>query len=198
MFVNDLTFCDYLLLYSMNIFATSQCPVQSARWLCDKHVVKMGVESVELLANCFTLDRLSKPDCPRTQKNRIRGHFNPKHPSCLFTTHNRSNMRWVIDHAEAIFQEKYERYPKGGRHFSHDFLDWVRANVADSIVPEGELTDFTVAISADKNCRQINGFDKLPVTERYRLYIIHDKPFATWPEGKTPPWIPQTYISEIW
>lgn len=172
----------------MNIFATSPCPIQSAKWLCDKHVVKQGLESTQLLANCFTLERLAQPDCPRTQTGKPRGHFNPKHPSCIFTTKTRSNMQWVIEHAEAIFQEKYERYPESDRHFTHDFLDWVRNNINDSVVPDGPLTEFTVAISADKLCRLTPNFDQLPVIEQYRLYIIHDKPFAVWPAGKIPPW----------
>lgn len=172
----------------MNIFATSHCPIQSARWLCNKHIVKQGLESCQLLANCFTKQHLADPSCPRNQSGAPRGHFNPKHPSCFFTTATRANMRWVIAHAQEIFNEHYRRYPLK-RHFSHDFLDWVIANQGQSIVPEGELTDFTVAISQDKWCRQIKGFGNLPVVDKYKLYIVCDKPFAKWPIGETPPWI---------
>lgn len=174
----------------MNIFTTSDCPIQAAHWLCNKHVTKMGLESCQLLANCFTKEQLSHPDCPRNKRGEIRGHFNPKHPSCIFTTYSKANMRWVIDHAQAIFQEHYERYPLK-RHFAHDFLDWVIQNINISSVPDGPLTEFTVAIREDKNCRKVPGFNSLPVIEQYRLYIIYDKPFAVWPNGKCPYWMPQ-------
>jgi hypothetical protein len=156
----------------------------------------MGLESVQILANCFSKEQLAQPDCPRNQKGEIRGHFNPKHPSCLFATKTRANMRWLIAHAQEIFNEHYRRYPLK-RHFAHDFLDWVIANQDKSIVPEGELTDFTVAIKHDKVCRLIPGFDQLPVIEKYRLYIICDKPFAVWPDGETPPWYDKSVLDKI-
>lgn len=176
----------------MNIFSTSPDPIQSAKWLCDKHVLKQGLEGCQLLAHCFTLERLSRPDCPRTQKNTTRKHFNPKHPSTLFTTHNRSNMQWLIKHTQAIFAEKYRRYPNGGQHFAHDFLDWAVANINDSIVPDGELTDFFPAINSEAICRKtIPNFDSLDTTRQYQFFIIFDKPFAIWPtESDIPPWYP--------
>lgn len=176
----------------MNIFSTSRCPIQSAKWLSNQLVTKMGLESAQLLATCFSLDRLAAPDCPRTEKGSPRKHFNPKHPSCLFTMYNRSNMQWVIDHAQAIFEEKYRRYPSGGRHFTHNFLDWVIANINDSHVPNGELTDFLPAITENAICRRtIVNFDNLDTTEQYRYFIIFDKHYSIWPtESDIPPWHP--------
>lgn len=175
----------------MNIFCTSPCPVQSAKWLCDKHVVKQGLESCQILANCFTLAQLAHPLCPRTQTGTARGHFNPKHPSCKFAVESRGNMQWLIDHTEAIFQEKYRRYPTKGRHFAHDFLDWVKANFNNSIVPDGPFTNFTIAISQDKFCRMQPGFNYLDIHHQYQSYIIYDKPFAKWPTiDDIPPWYP--------
>lgn len=109
-------------------------------------------------------------------------------------------MQWLIDHAEAIFQEKYRRYPKAGRHFAHDFLDWVKDNFNQSIVPEGPFTQFTVAISADKFCRMQPGFYYCDVQHKYQSYIIHDKPFAIWPTiDDIPPWYPDKtkYVGHI-
>lgn len=41
----------------MNIFATSECPIESAQALCDTHVNKMLQESVQLLSVAhFELD----------------------------------------------------------------------------------------------------------------------------------------------
>ena len=37
-------------LTNMNIFYISECPVQAAEWMVDKHVVKMILESAQLLS----------------------------------------------------------------------------------------------------------------------------------------------------
>lgn len=149
----------------------------------------MGVESCQLLATCFTIDRLSQPDCPKTKTGKPRGHFNPKHPSAIWTRQSLSNVLWLIDHCETIFQEKYRRYPNGGRHFSHDFLDWVKNNLKDSVVPSGDLTELLPAIADTMNCKKIvDNFDKLPIVNQYRLYIKHDKPYAEWSQNR-PEWM---------
>lgn len=168
----------------MNIFATDRCPIQSARWLPDKLVVKMGLESCQLIATCFSLDRLAASDCPRTQKGKPRGHFNPKHPSSLWTRASRANLQWLLCHTEATFEEKYARYPKGGRHFSHDFLDWAINRFDDCEVESGLQTEFSVAINEDKQCRRHPHFEKSDVVGKYRLYISMDKPYASWIRNK--------------
>lgn len=175
----------------MNIFVIDDGydPQECARQQCDEHVKKMGLESCQILATCFTLDRLAESDCPRTQKNKPRKHFNPKHPSCKWANQSTGNVDWLIQHAEELFAEKYRRYPEGGRHFTHDFLDWVIKNVDDMTVPAGELTDFAVAIGDDKKCRQHPDFDSSDVCGKYRLFYIYDKPFATWKEKNKPSWM---------
>ena len=149
----------------------------------------MGTETVQLLATCFTLDRLSQNDCPKTKTGKSRGHFNPKHPSAIWTRQSKSNMLWLIDHCEAIFQEKYRRYPNGGRHFSHDFLDWVKENLNDSNVNDGDETELLPAIADGNNCKKVvDKFDSLPIVTRYRLYMKLDKAYATWKQNR-PDWM---------
>lgn len=36
----------------MNIFVLDQCPIKSAQMMCDKHVVKMILESAQMLSTC--------------------------------------------------------------------------------------------------------------------------------------------------
>lgn len=43
----------------MNIFALDRDPVTAARWLCDKHISKMIVESGQMLANLFSPEQLA-------------------------------------------------------------------------------------------------------------------------------------------
>jgi hypothetical protein len=56
-----------------------------------------------------------------------------------------------------------------------------------SHVPNGSLTNFPVAISEDKKCRSVDVFDSLQTYEKYRLFYIHDKPFAKWEKGRGKP-----------
>jgi hypothetical protein len=67
-----------MLPHVMNIFATDSNPIIAARNLCDKHINKMIVESAQMLANGFSLERLAQDDVPRNQKGQPRTHGYPK------------------------------------------------------------------------------------------------------------------------
>lgn len=172
----------------MQIFATSENAEQAARWLCDKHLPKQVVESAQLLANCFTLDRLADIDCPRTQKGTARTHSYLHHPCAKWTQATLGNMLWLLDHVKVMLDEKYKRFPDAGRHFTHNFIDWVDANIEDSTCPVGPRTDFAIAINENSNCRKLPQFNNVSSVEKYRLYYKMDKPFATWRSNK-PFWI---------
>lgn len=147
----------------------------------------MVIESCQLLATCFEVERLAAEDCPRTQKGNPRKWFNPKHPSSIWTRESTGNLDWLILHTQALIEEKYRRYPDKGRHFCHDFLDWVIKNLEDSIVPEGSQTEFSVAINDSMECRTHELFNSGDVIDKYRLYYTHDKPFAKWGKNRPAP-----------
>ncbi len=170
----------------MNIFCLNDNPVTSAIEMCDKHILKMPVECAQLLATCFTLDRLAEPDCPRTQTGNPRKHFNPKHPSSLWTRETLSNMFWLIDHATALLSEFEHRY--GKQHFCGGFIAWAADNIADCVVPDGDQTEFSIAINDEQQCRQDPRFESASVVDKYRLYYAHDKrDFAKWDKGRPAP-----------
>ena len=172
----------------MNIFATSSNPKVAAQDLCDKHVHKMIVESAQMLANGFSLDRMAQGDCPRNQKGQPRSHGYSKHPCTLWCYETRGNMKWLIEHALEMGRERSYRWKDKPEHFSIAFIRWSKDNVHDSLAPIGKLTDFAIAISEDMNCRKVEGFDQLSAIQKYRLYIQMDKPFAKWTKRKTPKW----------
>ena len=109
----------------MNIFilSESECPIESALQQCDVHIRSQAKESAQLLSNCFSIERLSASDCPRTQKGHPRKHSYPHHPCSKWTAKTKANMDWLILHAYTQFEEFSFRYKK--RHFSQDFLDWI-------------------------------------------------------------------------
>lgn len=171
----------------MNIFilSDSYCPEESAKMQCDTHITSQSKETIQILSNCFSIERLSAPDCPKTQKGHSRKHSYPHHPCSKWAVKTKANMEWLILHAQAQFEEFTFRNKK--RHFSQDFLDWIILNIKDVEVPNGGLTEFAVAINKDKRCRQLPDFNSFSVSEQYRQFYIWDKPFAKWDKGRTQP-----------
>jgi len=171
----------------MNIFPLSERldPIESALMQCDKHILSQGKESCQILSNCFSLEALASDGCPRTQKGHPRKHSYPHHPCCKWVQESKGNFKWLLLHAKAQFEEFTVRY--GKRHFSEDFVDWACENQDLSFVSSGHMTDFPVAISEDKKCRSVDGFDALPIYGKYRLFYIHDKPFTKWEKGRSKP-----------
>ena len=175
-------------LTSVNIFATDKNPAIAARNLCDKHINKMIVESAQMLANAFTLERLAEDDCPRSQKGQPRTHGYPKHPCTLWSYETTDNFEWLCAHALEMGSERRYRWSDRPRHFSLNFIAWCYENIKDSIAKVGERTDFAIAISDTMNCRKIEGFDNLSSVDKYRLYYKHDKPFVKWTKRSQPAW----------
>jgi len=172
----------------MNIFATDSSPIIAARNLCDKHVNKMIVESAQMLANAFTLERLAEDDCPRNQKGKPRTHGYSKHPCTLWTYQTTGNFNWLCSHALEMGNERKYRWSDRPEHFSLKFIEWCSIHIKDSLTKDAEMTDFAIAISEDKNCRKISDFNGLSSVEKYRFYYKLDKPFAKWTKRDQPDW----------
>ena len=98
----------------MNIFVTDSCPVQSARNLPDKHIVKMPLETCQMLAIIYSdwyygVGKLYKQDGTpyRTEHGAFRNH-----PCTQWAAANQYNLAWLILHGVALCDEYYQRYGK--------------------------------------------------------------------------------------
>ena len=170
----------------MNIFVLDKSPEIAAQMLCDTHLSGMVKESAQMLACCFSLERLAQPDCPRTQKGTPRKHGYYNHPCTKWSRETVANMQWLVDHAIGMAEEReFRQMP---RHFSSDFIEWCDANLAESLVPFGQLTDFPIAINDSMNCRKIPDFANKDRVTQYQLYYKMDKPFAGWTRRSVPKW----------
>jgi len=112
----------------VNIFATSPCPVESARFLDDKRVIKMILESAQLLSTAITLTGGEGP-------YRIT-HQN--HPCSVWARSTRSNYLWLFDHFVALCDEYEARY---NRLHKCEELSQVFYESADKIL-DGDMTPF--------------------------------------------------------
>ena len=98
----------------MNIFVTDRCPIQSARNLPDKHIVKMPLETCQMLSIIYSdwyygVGKLYKSDGKpyRTAHGAFR-----KHPCTMWAAANQYNLAWLIRHGYALCHEYNLRYGK--------------------------------------------------------------------------------------
>ena len=98
----------------MNIFVTDSCPIQSARNLPDKHIVKMPLETCQMLAIIYSdwyygVGKLYKQD--GTPYRTAHGAFR-NHPCTQWAATNQYNLAWLIQHGLALCDEYTLRYDK--------------------------------------------------------------------------------------
>lgn len=161
----------------MNIFCLDKDPVVAAQQHCDKHCVKMILEGTQLLCTTFWMQGIEAPY--------RKTHYN--HPSAIWARESQGNFRWLLRHVIALCDEYQARY--GKVHKSNEVIGWVICNKNRLIFDKKEQTDFAVAIAQDQKCRQVKGFDKMSVVDKYRQYYNHDKSYmAKWQYSKTPEW----------
>jgi hypothetical protein len=109
----------------MNIFYISADPAQAAEWMVDKHVVKMILESAQLLCTAHRIhDGIETQGKSATGRNVKRWilpdaresvlysatHIN--HPSAVWCRQSVMNYNWLADHMFALLYEYTHRYNK--------------------------------------------------------------------------------------
>ena len=114
----------------MNIFVVHQDPKTSAQQLCDKHVVKMILESAQMLCSAY----------PNGDAPYKRAFYN--HPCTIWARESQENYEWLLDHAYAMCQEYTRRYSKV--HKSIHAIEWCGKNQAKLELPKR----FIVAIDS--------------------------------------------------
>lgn len=95
----------------MNIFATSYYPQEAARWLDDRRLLKMILESSQLLANA-----LYRANLARLAPLRKDGSPYPcaflDHPCSRWVSESRENYGWLLQHAQQMVLEYRARFGK--------------------------------------------------------------------------------------
>ena len=89
----------------MNIFYLSNDPEKAAKYMYNKHVVKMILESAQLLCTAHIISDGENANVPykATHKN---------HPSAIWARESISNYVWLYDHMIALGNEYTRRYGK--------------------------------------------------------------------------------------
>ena len=165
----------------MNIFVTDPCPVQSARNLPDKHIVKMPLETCQMLSIIYSdwyygVGKLYKQD--GTPYRTSHGAFR-NHPCTQWAAATRYNLAWLIKHGLALCDEYTARYNKV--HTCQDVIQQAeriyRSIFSDTIDAYHEVTDFTRAMPED-----IKFDTTIDTITAYKRYL------------NTKPWLASNYL----
>ena len=94
----------------MNIFYLDEDPSVAAQSLGDKHVVKMLLESVQLLSGVYYIEGSTKLP-PKTIKGEPykKTHFN--HPCAIWARSDMQHWIWLLGHAANLYNEYKHRWP---------------------------------------------------------------------------------------
>lgn len=133
----------------MNIFLLDRNPTKAAAQYHNKHVVKMVLETAQLLCSAH------EPGMAPYKRT----HY--YHPCAQWTRTSLQNYFWLVDLGKAIAAEYTKRY--GKRHKSEDVIDWCEENIPLTI-PDGVLTEFPQCMP--------DAFKKDDSVEAYRAYYV--------------------------
>tara|TARA_R100000152_G_C6763135_1_gene187522 strand:- start:802 stop:1263 length:462 start_codon:yes stop_codon:yes gene_type:complete len=150
----------------MNIFVLHKNPTTAAEMACDKHVVKMILESAQMLCTVAHAQGHSAP---------YRAAFK-HHPCTIWVGKSKQNWDWLISHALGLCAEYTKRY--GKVHKSQQHIEWCSSLSIG--LPSAGLLPFAQAMPLQyKNPCAVTA---------YRAYYRGEKArFATW-KTQTPKW----------
>ncbi|MCX6783286.1 MAG: hypothetical protein NTZ20_04875 [Candidatus Levybacteria bacterium] len=161
----------------MNIFYLDNDPNIAAIWMTDRHVVKMILESAQMLSTAHRILGINPSD--KLYKST---HVN--HPSNKWIRESVSNYKWLFYHFKSLgaeYEYRYGRIHKSIQVLSYD-LEQIPCNMplaAATLIPCAMPTEYIISDDPVKN---------------YRNYYTHGKAHLHKWTGRQPPeWL---YISK--
>lgn len=158
----------------MNIFYLSNDVDECAKFHVNKHVVKMILESAQLLSNAHHMldgDQVIKPIYKLTHKN---------HPSAIWVRTSKAHYVWLWELLRSLCKEYTFRYGKVHKVEREDLLTILK-EPPGNIPDVGWLTDPTPAMP--------DQYKVDTAVQSYRNYYMGDKRgFAVWKNRPQPTW----------
>ena len=158
----------------MNIFAVYRSPKTSARCLPDKLVVKMPVETAQMLSTAI---RVHCGDGYCDSRDIYKVAFK-NHPCTIWARSSRANYDWLVKHFKYLCREYRSRYGKvhGCAYLLKPFQE------ASQYMPSGNLTEFAQAMKMYPECMVPGN-----AVKAYQNYYHVAKHFAKWEKGRPAP-----------
>ena len=183
----------------MNIFVLDENPRVAAQMMCDKHVVKMIVESGQMLSTVWrVLDGTEWTDYSKNGR-RIKRWELPYdlfermlykasfvgHPCTQWAMENDKNYYWLVEHAEELCREYARRYKK--THKTQDMISYMRYRKPINIPIADSITPFAQAMPDE--------YKNEDAVQAYRAYYLGEKTrFAEWKNAETPSWYEEALV----
>ena len=147
--------------------------------MVDKHVVKMPVESLQMISTCLHLRGFNAP---------YRMSF-AYHPCTIWARESSQNMEWLVEHTYALCKEYTIRY--GKTHQVERTMKMYHDTIQELIdyLPDEGLTPFAQAMPDMYKCDN--------ACEAYQKYYLGEKwYFAEW-KTQRPDWWPEDHIMKM-
>jgi len=157
----------------MNIFVLDLDVKKCAEYHNDKHVVKMILESAQLLCGVHHMTDSISNEIPYKLSHK-------NHPCSIWARESITNYLWLCELGLELCYEYTYRY--GRRHKSQEVIEWC-------VINKPNITDkgFTEPPKAMPNQYKVKS-----VVESYRNYYLGDKAyFSKWKNRETPEWFNQ-------
>ena len=154
----------------MNIFVLDYNPQIAAEYHCDKHVVKMILESAQILCAVHHKNGHTNVPYKLTHKN---------HPCTIWAGESKQNYEWLLALAYNLNEEFKFRFNHDVNHKSYDIID---------ILPDIELPD----IGLTKFAEAMPDYCKVTdcTVMNYREYYRKEKShILQYTNAQTPYWI---------
>jgi len=151
----------------MNIFYLDDDIETCARYHCDKHVIKMILESAQILCTVLWINHIPAP-YRSTHRH---------HPCVVWANKSLSNWVWLRDLARALNNEYRYRFNHNKNHKSFDVI------LSLSVPPIADLglTEMSQALPDEfKGTNAINAYRQ--------YYVFRKSHLAQWTKRSTPKW----------
>ena len=178
----------------MNIFYLSPNPVVAAQMACDKHVVKMVVESAQMLSTAHRMLDGEQVIVPSKSGKRMVKQWllsdardtllyksaHPNHPSTVWTRLSSGNYQWHYEYFVALCDEYTHRY--GKVHMTDTKLRNALATHPTNI-HQGRQTTMALAMNQNPECQ----FPNDPI-KSYRMFYKTKSFKMVWTNRNVPTW----------
>jgi Pyrimidine dimer DNA glycosylase len=164
----------------MNIFVTNTCPKMAAQALDNKRVVKMVLETAQLLSTAIFINNSD------TTYDDIYKPTHIKHPCTIWASLNLGNWDWLFEHFVALCGEYSFRYYK--QHASEKISSYLLKY--RTCIKNGEMTTFANCTRSE--ILQIDFKHISDTCEAYKQYLnskwYYDKSPPKWINREPPLW----------
>ena len=144
----------------MNIFVSFPCPQRSARYLDDQRVVKMILESCQMLSTVTHIIGHWQPGFPKPT--------HVLHPCLLWVAEARENWEWLVEHAHALDGERLRRMGSTKPHKTLTLMTKRNVTALARFLPAGSTPHVNCARNRDLGL----DFTNVPnVHLAYRKYL---------------------------